>query len=143
MDGHAPELDDMQDSRPWRDQIVTWVLRLYCVLALPAGIWFEFLIIERERWLVAGGVLALLGVLVWSAFIPGLSHTYRARFLLWFLYLSGVLGLVAIGPHAAGNILLFAFVVVSAIVNGRKGAAYGTAISAATIVAIGFLHVAG
>jgi PAS domain S-box-containing protein len=143
LDSRSPQSDQVRDALSWREEIVTWVLRLYCLVGLPTVIWFEFLVFERGAWLVAAAIAALQGLVTWAAFLPGLSFPNRARILLWFLYLSGALGLASIGPLAGGNVLLFAFVVVSAMVNGRRGAIQGSLLAAATMIVTGALHVGG
>ncbi len=142
MNSPGPSADHFDTQDSWREQIVTAVLRSYALVGFPVWIWATWLICREGAYGVATALSAVYLAQVAVTLMPRLSYRFRAGALLGYFYLTGVLGLVAVGPHAAGGIVLFAFIVIAAMLHGMRSAILAIACVAATFIGVGALHVA-
>ncbi len=143
MDDAGSNVDRFDRQESWREQIVAAVLRSYAVLGLPVCAWAVWLILGEGAPLMAAAVALAFAALVLLALMNQLPYRIRASGLLGFFYLTGVLGLLAVGPHASGNIVLFAFIVIAAMLHGLRTAVMAVLLVIVTMVSIAALHVAG
>ncbi|MCP4539654.1 MAG: GAF domain-containing protein [Chloroflexi bacterium] len=127
----------VEDIRVWQQQLVLGVFRAVALvgpLAILAGSYYAYL--TNVPWLIPAYFLAY-GILLLITFWQGASYNLQAGTLLCLIYALGILDFLQDGQGGSGRLFLLTFLVVAALLFGRRGGILALVISVITILGFG------
>jgi PAS domain S-box-containing protein/putative nucleotidyltransferase with HDIG domain len=143
-----------QNLLEWRTHVLDGILRgilFIWIFALAGGInnVAETYRVEASRYenpmgmvmITVGIYISVTMLVVVITFVPKLGYKIRAGVLLFVLYGLGTTGLVLSSLSGDGRVLLFAFVILSAVFFEARFSLMALALSLVTLVTIGWLQV--
>ncbi|MBW1837532.1 MAG: PAS domain S-box protein [Deltaproteobacteria bacterium] len=127
----------------WRVRILFALIFTGLLIGLFTLVPVTVFLVKEKMWglLVFDGVVWLIGIGL--LFAPRPRYEIRATITLLMLYIVGLVIIISVGPLSGGPAWLFAFAVLSGVLQGSKTVIMALTVNAATLTTIGLLISAG